>query len=52
MTKVLIMPGCPECHTKKGLFSELTKKDDEIWTCPTNPTHKYKRDRDGNFHSV
>ncbi len=46
------MPGCPECHIRKGLFSNLQKREDGTWICPHNLGHKYTRDKDGNFHSV
>ena len=49
--KVHHMPACPDCHIFKGLWSELTEKEG-VFVCKVNIAHRYKRDKDGNFHSV
>jgi len=49
---VIPMPGCPSCHIYKGLFSALKKSREGAYVCPANPAHKFRRDKDGNFHTV
>ncbi|MBI5047004.1 hypothetical protein HZC07_04730 [Candidatus Micrarchaeota archaeon] len=46
------MPACPNCHIFNGLWSPLSVTKEEIYVCKANGAHKYKRDTDGNFHSV
>ncbi|NYZ74574.1 hypothetical protein H0O00_05500 [Candidatus Micrarchaeota archaeon] len=46
------MPACPNCHVYKGLWSPLSANNEGVFVCKINSSHKYKRDRDGNFHSV
>lgn len=46
------MPACPNCHIYQGLFSPLSRNDAGVFVCKCNSTHKFTRDRDGNFHSV
>ena len=46
------MPGCPNCHIYRGIFFELKKNKEGVYVCPSNPAHRYRRDGDGNFHSV
>jgi len=45
------MPACPHCHIFKGLWSPLTDKDG-VYSCKINVTHKFTRDKSGNFHSI
>lgn len=45
------MPSCPTCHIYKGLWSEL-KQNGELYICKIDLTHKFTRDKEGNFHSV
>lgn len=44
------MPACPNCHTFKGLWSPLSERDG-FFVCKVDSSHKFTRDRDGNFHS-
>jgi len=46
------MPACPSCHVYKGLFSPLSRKDGEVYVCSIDHKHAFKRDKEGNFHSV
>jgi len=46
------MPACPNCHVYKGLWSPLSSTSEGVFVCKINVSHKYKRDKDGNFHSV
>ncbi|MBI5227508.1 hypothetical protein HY988_02870 [Candidatus Micrarchaeota archaeon] len=45
------MPACPNCHTYKGLWSPLSESNEHVFSCKIDLTHKFKRDKDGNFHS-
>jgi hypothetical protein len=49
---VLPMPACPHCHIYKGLWSPLTRNEDGQFICRINLTHRFTRDRDGNFHAI
>ncbi len=44
------MPACPNCHIFKGLWSPLAEKNG-IFVCKIDGSHRYTRDKDGNFHS-
>ncbi len=33
---------CPRCFSESGQSIEL-KKEDDIYKCPNNPNHKFKR---------
>jgi len=46
------MPACPTCHIFKGLWSDLKLADDGTYVCGIDRTHRFNRDKDGNFHSV
>ncbi|MBD3210658.1 hypothetical protein GF318_04730 [Candidatus Micrarchaeota archaeon] len=46
------VPACPHCHIYKGLWSPMVKSKDGIFICKADMTHKFKRDREGNFHSA
>ncbi|MFH0738095.1 MAG: hypothetical protein V1827_05435 [Candidatus Micrarchaeota archaeon] len=46
------MPACPHCHIYKGLWSPLAQGENGHFVCKMNVSHRFTRDRDGNFHSV
>ncbi len=46
------MTACPNCHVYKGIFSDMKQNKEGVFVCPSNPVHKFKRDKDGNFHSL
>jgi hypothetical protein len=46
------MVACPSCHIFKGLFSDMKQNKKDVFVCPANPSHKFTRDKEGNFHSV
>ncbi len=46
------MASCPNCHIYQGLWSPLTQTEGGQYICKVNSTHRFTRDRDGNFHTV
>ena len=30
----------------------MKQNKEGVFVCPSNPVHKFKRDKDGNFHSL
>gem|GEM_PF-1625584 len=45
------MLSCPNCYIYKGTWIPMTEKEG-VFYCKDEITHKFKRDKDGNFHSV
>lgn len=45
------MPSCPTCHIFKGLWSPMSRNND-IFVCSVDGSHRFTRDREGNFHKA
>jgi len=46
------MSACPHCHIYKGLWSPLIRSKDNIYICQSDVSHRFSRDRDGNYRAV
>ncbi|MEM0372907.1 MAG: hypothetical protein QXO69_03685 [archaeon] len=37
---------CPQCYTETG-FSIVMKNENDLFQCPKNASHKYRKNEDG-----